>query len=58
MDRNAFAAQIEAVGISVNGLREDALAAGWVFVAGLLRGVEEVLLVAHNLLLDADGDQL
>lgn len=46
--RQTLRSKIEEVGTTVNGLREMALDNDYPFLAGILRGVEELLLMAMN----------
>jgi hypothetical protein len=50
--RDELAAQTQQVGELLNALRTDALASSMVFVAGIVRGAEEEILVAYTMLND------
>lgn len=54
--RGELASDVFMAGTRVNTLRMETLAAGMPFVAGIVRGAEEALLVAHALLNDAQVD--
>lgn len=56
--RDALTLQTETLGKSACDLREALVAAKMSFVAGLVRGAEEILLFAYTMLRDAEETDL
>lgn len=58
MNRAQLTTEVEAVGQRINELRTAALENRFPFVAGVIRGAEETVLVAFTMLKDANPEEL
>jgi hypothetical protein len=57
-EREQLTSQVETLGTQANDLRTALLTARMPFVAGIVRGIEEALLVAYTMLKDSDAKEL
>jgi hypothetical protein len=55
--RSTLAIRVELLGKQLNQLRNDLLAANYVFSAGLMRAAEEAVLIVCNMLNDNTVDE-